>query len=594
MLPSNGGGQGALRDAAVKRPTPFRLGNGAGWQVRVNLSIQPAQPVGVSPHRDARLAWLPVQVKGNGPAARTLHTACAVGENVYIFGGWDGVEYFDDLYALNVGTMEWWKPASASPPPTARIGHTATAVGSRIFVFGGHNDTKWFNDLYVLDTDTASGGNSKMQIQWSRPPVKGWAPPARRGHTATAIGDKIYVFAGYNYNARTCCSKHFSDVYVLDTTTMTWDEVRTTCAPGTLPPAGRWNHAAAAVGTKLYIFGGSQSNTHYNDLYVLDTETLQWDRPVCTGNPPSERGHHSCLSLGQYLVVFGGFDGETNRHYDLHVLDTVTMYWWAPTVTGKPPAPRSSHTAAFVGTTMIIHGGYGGWINYFDDVCMVDASSLILPTSESRTSSRVMSRHASISLPPGTNLGLLPSDLVPRPLPALPLPIQQPLLLPSDLSADVHSSLFTMGTDSTVAAQLLMRQLMPEMTTTPAAPPPTLSNPPRSRPPNINNTTTNTGWTGELISSTAALGMADTLANANTALYRGTSSFTDPDPTSPKQGSGSRSPTAGGVEGREMAAKTFTFDDQRQALAFLTKLSELADQIYSGDQSSLSLYQTSE
>lgn len=44
-------------------------------------------------------------------------------------------------------------------------------------------------------------------------------PTMRVGHTATQIGDKIYVIGGANP------SGSFSDVYILDLTAMTWDTV---------------------------------------------------------------------------------------------------------------------------------------------------------------------------------------------------------------------------------------------------------------------------------------------------------------------------------------------------------------------------------
>ena len=45
---------------------------------------------------------------------------------------------------------------------------------------------------------------------------------------------------------------------------------------GDIPSARAW-HTANAVGKFIFVFGGTGGRTHfYNDVHVLDTETLQW------------------------------------------------------------------------------------------------------------------------------------------------------------------------------------------------------------------------------------------------------------------------------------------------------------------------------
>lgn len=48
--------------------------------------------------------------------------------------------------------MYWYYPECTGDILTQRKGHTATAVEDKVYVFGGGDGPTFFNDLYVLDT----------------------------------------------------------------------------------------------------------------------------------------------------------------------------------------------------------------------------------------------------------------------------------------------------------------------------------------------------------------------------------------------------------------------------------------------------------
>eukprot|EP00030_Apusomonadida_sp_AF-17_P002461 a339737_17.p1 GENE.a339737_17~~a339737_17.p1 ORF type:complete len:361 (-),score=147.14 a339737_17:99-1043(-) len=81
----------------------------------------------------------------------------AIGPIVYLFGGENlGLEYTtsNTLYALNTETKTVWTMDSRGAVPTPRAGPMAAAVGERLFVFGGYAGA-CLDDLYVFDTTTA-------------------------------------------------------------------------------------------------------------------------------------------------------------------------------------------------------------------------------------------------------------------------------------------------------------------------------------------------------------------------------------------------------------------------------------------------------
>lgn len=48
--------------------------------------------------------------------------------------------------------MTWIEPVVNGIPPSPRNGHSCTGIGDQLFVFGGVNGNERFNDLHVLDT----------------------------------------------------------------------------------------------------------------------------------------------------------------------------------------------------------------------------------------------------------------------------------------------------------------------------------------------------------------------------------------------------------------------------------------------------------
>ena len=59
--------------------------------------------------------------------------------------------------------------------------------------------------------------------------------------------------------------------------------------------------AAAYKGRYLIIFGGGSVAHCFNDLHVLDTETMQWSQPPVEGEQPSARAGESMHSRAVQL-----------------------------------------------------------------------------------------------------------------------------------------------------------------------------------------------------------------------------------------------------------------------------------------------------
>ncbi|TYI57949.1 hypothetical protein E1A91_D11G318200v1 [Gossypium mustelinum] len=204
---------------------------------------------------------------------------------------------------------------------------------------------------------------AKRKAMWLYPEVSGFNPSERWGHSACYSNGVVYVFGG-------CCGGlHFSDVLMLNLTTMIWKTLETT-GQG---PGPRDSHSVVLVGTKMMVFGGTNGSKKVNDLHVLDLVSKEWIRAEFQGVAPSPRESHTATLIGEDKVVIFGGSGEGGANYlnDLHVLDLRTMRWTSPQVRGHIPVPRDSHSAVAIGNKLVVHGGDCG-DRYLGDVDIFD------------------------------------------------------------------------------------------------------------------------------------------------------------------------------------------------------------------------------
>ncbi|KAH8028624.1 hypothetical protein HPB51_017842 [Rhipicephalus microplus] len=103
---------------------------------------------------------------------------------------------------------------SPTDVPFQRYGHTVMGYGDYAYLWGGRNDDGACNTLYRFDTNT---------LTWSRPKVCGHVPGARDGHSACVMGNRMYVFGGFEEQA----DRFSQDVHYLDLDTMLWQYVPT-------------------------------------------------------------------------------------------------------------------------------------------------------------------------------------------------------------------------------------------------------------------------------------------------------------------------------------------------------------------------------
>jgi len=197
---------------------------------------------------------------------------------------------------------------------------------------------------------------------WEYVEVTGDVPQSRSGHTCALHKNRfLFVFGGFDG------SSCFDDLYCLDLENPSWRK----CSPGGDLPSGRASHSAVTdeFAGAMYIFGGSGSHfgyTNKRDLYEFDFETEIW---TLLSNPrddtPSARYGQSMVQYKEGLYVWGGTHG-TNYPTDMHRFDLCSKQWEFVVTMGDLPCGRYRHQAMVKGDTMYVVGGSG--INRYGDV----------------------------------------------------------------------------------------------------------------------------------------------------------------------------------------------------------------------------------
>ncbi len=317
--------------------------------------------------------------------------AAALGSDgrIYAIGGWYGNTALSSVEAFSFKTNSWTYVFSLPQPERA----AAAAVDAKgnLYVMGGDNGAAdgaiYYNNVYRY---TSNGWMAVAAM-----------PTAREDLTATRGPDgQIFAIAGYN------SSGPLSTVEAYNPTTGVWSTLTplpsTTCCvvavtlPGgkiavvgggdpptffaiygpvptfpSNPPIPSWSQPTSLLATRvrpavavtkdgtLYMFGGEDANTEYNNTLIYHPKTNSWafgaPMPVAL-----EGGVAVALANGQ-IVVLGGAAGCRGT-YTCTIYSTVSLY--SPRTNSWSLLP-SMQSPRYRFTALLGHDGrlyaIGGW-----------------------------------------------------------------------------------------------------------------------------------------------------------------------------------------------------------------------------------------
>ncbi|KAK9448143.1 uncharacterized protein V1518DRAFT_419791 [Limtongia smithiae] len=234
----------------------------------------------------------------------------------------------NNLYILDTSAYVWSIAPEDGPRPTPRHGHTLIIVGSLVYIFGGSIGNQYFDDMYCYDLRNVAKPGSSM---WEKVEYQSVAPPARANHSMVYYNDRLFMFGGLNQDTL------FNDTWCFDLRSRMWFLI----PQYGLTPKPVESHTASVISDMMYVFGGSfVDKTISNVLYALRLTDGRWFsfQTNMEEGPTRRAGHATCVS-GRRMYVLGGMPYSVdNEEMDelafLYVLNADVITY--PTETASP------------------------------------------------------------------------------------------------------------------------------------------------------------------------------------------------------------------------------------------------------------------
>jgi N-acetylneuraminic acid mutarotase len=298
----------------------------------------------------------------NAPSARSGHTAVWTGTEMIAWGGTSNQGTFNSGARYAPASDSWIATSvPVTNEPEARESHSGVWTGSEMIVWGG---------LVHDGSALGSGGRYTPATSSWRPTASGSSPAARWNHTAVWTGTEMIVWGGYNGTADLSTGGRYDPA---------GDSWRATAKNGANVPTPRTIHLAVWTGNVMVIWGGQDASGYVSTGARYGPSSDSW-LPVSAVNAPAPRTGATGVWTGSEMVVWGGRD--TTWFNSGGRYNPSTDSWRATSVGANVPTARSDHSAVWTGSRMIV---WGGTDNYPGYGTILDTGGLYDPVGDTWT-----------------------------------------------------------------------------------------------------------------------------------------------------------------------------------------------------------------
>ena len=260
-----------------------------------------------------------------------------------------GVSCVNAEHLLSSGLAQSTQPLTAtftrvsSDAFLPRSNHSITVVSGQAYIFGGETEEGKLagDEVHIVSLPLKRAGNEGKPDYKVVPSLgegeDGKTPGPRTGHTATAIGERIYVFGGRGEEKKPI--EEMGRVWVFDTNTLGWSYIDPS-NDASIPP-GRFLHGAATSENPLPQKNASEKASYGEQI----TSTIS-KIPSLIGKGSTPQEPHGSL------IVSGGFTSPTDVLNDVYLFNIITRTWTAlpetPSTSLSPPSLALTHNRLYL------------------------------------------------------------------------------------------------------------------------------------------------------------------------------------------------------------------------------------------------------
>lgn len=224
-----------------------------------------------------------------------------------------------------------------------RSNHTLTVISGQAYIFGGESEPGKLagDEVHIVSLPLKKAGNEGKPDYKVVPSLgegeDGKVPGARAGHTACAIGERIYVYGGYGDDKELIQEK--GRVWVFDSTTLGWSHIdNTTEAP---TPLGRYLHGGVASEHPIPNNNASNKASYGEQITSAVTKL-----PSLIGKGSTPQEPHGSL------VICGGLAKCGEALNDTWIFNIVSKTWSqlpsTPSTSPWPPSLALTHNRVYL------------------------------------------------------------------------------------------------------------------------------------------------------------------------------------------------------------------------------------------------------
>jgi hypothetical protein len=262
----------------------------------------------------AHPAWSRIFAEGTPPTPRFVHTGIydPVRQRLLVFGGYDGA-FVNDVWALSLtGSPTWTEIHPTGPAPVGRDATTTIydPVRDRMVFFGGWDGTQYLDDVWAL---SLSGEPSWERLDGD--PQHG--PSARRHHVAIydPVIDCMVISGGF-------ADEQLGDTWAFRLAHDDWSEIKGTPHQGPTPRNSH-RAIFDPDHERLILFGGYDGHYKHDTWALSLGQPHRWVPLAMSGDLPSPRLLHTLTydPVRKRALLVGGLDGahELNDTWSLEL-----------------------------------------------------------------------------------------------------------------------------------------------------------------------------------------------------------------------------------------------------------------------------------